>query len=54
MAKYCLCFWCKGFRVNLGALGIATLWAAVFADMGVSVLAILNALRILKNKFFTV
>lgn len=34
----------------LSALGIATMWAAVFADVGVSVLAILNALRILKTK----
>ena len=32
----------------LASLGIATMWAAVFADVGVSVLAILNALRILK------
>lgn len=33
----------------LSALGIAGLWAAVFADVGVSVLAILNALRCLKQ-----
>ena len=32
----------------LGALGIATMWAAVFADVGVSVIAILNAIRALK------
>ena len=32
----------------LSALGIATIWFAVFADVGVSVIAILNALRILK------
>lgn len=32
----------------LSVLGIATMWAAVFADVGVSVIAILNALRILK------
>lgn len=32
----------------LASLGIATMWSAVFADVGVSVLAILNALRILK------
>ena len=32
----------------LSALGIATMWSAVFADVGVSVIAILNALRILK------
>ncbi|MGN1195932.1 MAG: heavy metal translocating P-type ATPase [Acutalibacteraceae bacterium] len=34
----------------LGALGIAHMWAAVFADVGVSVIAILNALRILGYK----
>lgn len=34
----------------LGAAGIATMWAAVFADVGVSVLAILNAIRILNVK----
>lgn len=33
----------------LGALGIATLWEAVFADVGVSVLAILNAIRIMRK-----
>ena len=32
----------------LSALGIATMWSAVFADVGVSVIAILNAFRILK------
>lgn len=34
----------------LSALGIASMWAAVFADVGVSVLAIVNALRILRIK----
>ena len=34
----------------LGALGMATMWEAVFADVGVSVLAILNAMRVLKMK----
>ena len=32
----------------LGALGIATMWAAVFADVGVTMIAILNAMRALK------
>ena len=31
----------------LGAIGIASMWAAVFADVGVAVLAILNAIRML-------
>lgn len=34
----------------LGAFGIATMWEAVFADVGVSVIAILNAMRALKIK----
>lgn len=34
----------------LGALGFANMWAAVFADVGVSVLAILNAMRALSAK----
>lgn len=34
----------------LSAFGLASMWAAVFADVGVSVLAIINALRILKIK----
>ena len=33
----------------LSAIGIADMWSAVFADVGVSILAILNALRLLKN-----
>lgn len=32
----------------LSAFGIATMWEAVFADVGVSIIAILNALRVLK------
>ena len=32
----------------LGALGMANMWEAVFADVGVSVIAILNAARALK------
>ena len=32
----------------LGAAGVASIWAAVFADVGVAVLAILNAIRALK------
>lgn len=34
----------------LSAMGISTMWEAVFADVGVSVLAILNALRALRVK----
>ncbi len=35
----------KLFVLALGALGVATMWEAVFADVGVAVLAILNAMR---------
>jgi len=34
----------------LGALGFATMWEAVFADVGVSVIAIINAMRALRTK----
>lgn len=36
----------------LASIGVADMWAAVFADVGVSFLAILNALRLLKNNNF--
>jgi len=36
----------KGIFLALGAFGVATMWEAVFADVGVSLLAILNAMRI--------
>jgi len=38
----------KLFFILLGTLGIATMWEAVFADMGVAIIAILNAMRIIK------
>lgn len=38
----------KGLVLALGGLGLVNLWAAVFADVGVSILAVLNALRVLK------
>lgn len=34
----------------LGAMGLANMWAAVFADVGVSVIAILNAMRMLRYR----
>lgn len=40
----------KGAILILGALGNANMWLAVFADVGVAVLAILNAMRALKTK----
>ncbi len=38
----------KGLVLLLGAMGLANMWMAVFADVGVAVLAILNATRCLK------
>ena len=34
----------------LSACGLSTMWEAVFADVGVSIIAILNSLRVLRNK----
>ena len=34
----------------LGALGIANMWLAIFADVGVMVIAVLNAIRALNVK----
>ncbi|MBN1040804.1 cadmium-translocating P-type ATPase [Clostridium botulinum] len=39
----------KVFVLVLGALGIANMWEAVFADVGVTLIAILNSMRSLKN-----
>lgn len=35
----------KGIVLLLGAMGFATMWEAVFADVGVAILAVLNAVR---------
>ncbi|MBA4347713.1 MAG: cadmium-translocating P-type ATPase [Clostridiales bacterium] len=40
----------KGAVLLLGAMGIASMWAAIFADVGVAILAILNAIRMLNVK----
>lgn len=40
----------KALILALGAMGIAGMWEAVFADVGVAVLAILNAMRTLRVK----
>jgi len=45
-----LAFAVKVVVLILGAGGLATLWEAVFADVGVALLAILNAVRIQKVK----
>ncbi len=41
-----MAFGVKIIVLILGALGMATMWAAVFADVGVALLAILNAIRL--------
>ena len=46
-----LAFSVKLIVLILGGFGLATMWEAVFADVGVSLLAILNAVRILKMRF---
>lgn len=38
----------KGLCLILGAVGLANMWMAIFADVGVMVLAVLNAIRCLK------
>ena len=43
----------KAVCLLLGALGIANMWAAIFADVGVMVLAVLNATRALYTKDLT-
>ena len=40
----------KAVCLILGAIGIANMWAAIFADVGVMVIAVLNAIRCLKIK----
>ena len=41
----------KAIVLVLGAGGLATMWEAVFADVGVALIAILNAVRIQRMKF---
>jgi len=38
----------KGIFISLGALGMATMWEAVFADVGVTLIAVLNSMRLLR------
>ena len=43
-------FGVKFIMLLLGALGVANMWEAVFADVGVTVLAIANAMRAMQVK----
>jgi Cd2+/Zn2+-exporting ATPase len=39
----------KGVILVMGALGVATMWEAVFGDVGVALIAVLNAMRVMKT-----
>jgi Cd2+/Zn2+-exporting ATPase len=41
----------KGIFIVLGVFGLANMWEAVFADVGTALLAVFNAMRILKGKY---
>lgn len=45
-----LAFVVKGIVLILGAGGLATMWEAVFADVGVAIIAVLNAMRVMNTK----
>ena len=45
-----LAFSVKGVFIFLGVVGMATMWEAVFADMGTALLALLNATRALLGR----
>ncbi|BES63791.1 heavy metal translocating P-type ATPase [Gottschalkiaceae bacterium SANA] len=38
----------KGFFLALGAMGVATMYEAIFADVGVAIIAVLNSMRVMK------
>jgi Cd2+/Zn2+-exporting ATPase len=48
MQNICLALGIKGAFLVLTLLGTATMWQAVFADMGTSLLVIANGLRLLR------
>lgn len=41
----------KAIILLLGALGVANMWEAVFADVGVALVAILNSIKVLRKRF---
>ena len=45
-----LAFLVKGVFITLGAIGLASMWEAVFADMGTALVAVANSTRILAQK----
>lgn len=38
----------KAIVLMLGAIGLATMWEAIISDVGVTLIAVLNAMRVLK------
>ena len=40
----------KGIILVFGAMGMATMWEAVFGDVGVALIAVLNAMRVMKAR----
>ena len=47
-----LAFAVKGIFILFGAMGMATMWEAVFADMGTALVAVANSTRIIRKKRF--
>ena len=45
-----LAFCIKGIFLTLGAFGLASMWEAMFADMGTALLAVANSTRVLGKK----
>jgi Cd2+/Zn2+-exporting ATPase len=46
----CLAFVIKGIFIVFGAMGLASMWEAVFADMGTAVIAVANSTRVLGTR----
>ena len=47
-----LVFVIKGVFIVMGAMGLASMWEAVFADMGTALLAVFNSTRILGDRMY--
>ena len=41
----------KAIVLALGAVGLATMWQAVFADVGVTIVAVINSLRLVRGNY---
>ena len=49
-----LAFAVKGIFILFGAMGWATIWEAVFADMGTALMAVANSTRLIGKEYRTV